>query len=251
MLSLAQHWLGPLLAAPFVGSFLGVLVARMPAGRSVVFGRSACPHCGTQLAPRDLLPLLSWLVSRGRCRHCGASLSIFYPAIEAGACGVAAWAALTVPGSVLWATCALGWILLALASMDARTFILADALTLPLLAGGLAVTALLSPSALAEHALAAAAGFCAFAAVAWAYRHLRAREGLGQGDSKLLAGAGAWIGLGGLPSVVLIAATAALAMLLLHAKADAALTADTRVPFGSYLALGLWLTWLYGPIAVG
>lgn len=75
-----RHWLLPHYFAPFVGSFLGLLILRLP-GR-VVWGRSACPHCGERLRIRDLVPLLSWLVHRGRCRFCGAALPLFYPAVE-------------------------------------------------------------------------------------------------------------------------------------------------------------------------
>ncbi len=72
-------WLWPLVAAPAIGSFLGVLAERLPAGRAIALARSACDHCGHALAPRDLVPILSWAVQRGRCRYCGVFLGLFYP----------------------------------------------------------------------------------------------------------------------------------------------------------------------------
>ena len=104
--------LAVLIAAPFVGSFLGVLVLRLPEGRPVVAGRSACPACGKVLGPLELVPLLSWLAQRGRCRSCGASLSVFYPAIELAALAVAAAAAVATSGAAFYLACLVGWILL-------------------------------------------------------------------------------------------------------------------------------------------
>ena len=83
-------WLLPLLLAPIVGSFLGVLVRRLPEGRPVALDRSACDSCGTPLGARDLVPLVSYLALRGRCRHCGAPIGRFHPAIELAAVLVAA-----------------------------------------------------------------------------------------------------------------------------------------------------------------
>ena len=104
-----------LLAAPFIGSFLGTLISRLPEGRPVVFDRSRCEACGHVLGAGDMVPLFSWLLLKGRCRHCGAKLGIFYPLIELAALGVALWALLTMPPHLAWPTAALGWVLLALA----------------------------------------------------------------------------------------------------------------------------------------
>ena len=115
------HWLAPVAAAPFVGSFLGVIAERLPAGRPVLIARSACPACDHRLGARDLVPVLSWLFNRGRCRHCGAALGLFYPGIELAALVLALWAAAVVSGWLLWASCALGWVLLALAVIGGDT----------------------------------------------------------------------------------------------------------------------------------
>jgi len=117
-----DYWLWPVLLSPFIGSFLGVVIARAQEPGSIVAGRSRCPECGTRLSPLDLVPLLSWLFLRGRCRHCGKSVGAFYPGIELAAAGVALWAAASISGTLLWASCLLGWTLLTLAvatSIDA------------------------------------------------------------------------------------------------------------------------------------
>lgn len=241
-----------LLIAPFVGSFLGVVVLRLPRGEGFVTGRSRCTHCAATLGPRDLVPLLSYLASRGCCRHCGARLSLFYPGIELGALAVAGWALWVLPGGwLLWAGAALGWVLLTLAAIDARHFWLPDGLTLPLIPAGLAVAWAVDPGKLPAHAIGAVAGFLAFALLAWAYKRLRGREGLGLGDAKLFAAAGAWVSWSGLASVLLWAALPALAVTLALGLRQGRLSATTKLPFGAYLALGLWLTWLYGPLQPG
>lgn len=247
----------PLLLAPFVGSFLGTLIVRLPEGQTVVFDRSRCGACGQVLGWRDLVPIFSWLLLKGHCRHCGARLSIFYPMIELGAVGVALWAFLAVPAHLVLPTAALGWVLLALAVIDARHFILPDVLTLPLIPAGLALAWWLDPvgGALLHHALGAATGFLGFAGLAWAYRRFRGHEGLGLGDAKLLAAAGAWLSWSGLGSVLLWAAPLALVVALaagvIQGTLSDKLAGRSALPFGPFLALGFWLTWLYGPIRLG
>ncbi len=236
-----------LISAPFVGSFLGTLAIRLPDGRGVVTGRSACPSCGATLGAASLVPLLSWALQRGRCTACAGPISVFYPAIELAALGIAIWAASVFSGWLLLASCGLGWGLLALAAIDARRLLLPDVLTLPLIPAGLAAIAAIRPEALLAHALAAGAGWAAFAAIGWLYRRLRGRSGLGLGDAKLLAGAGAWVGLAGLPSVVLLASVTALVWAVASGLRHGSLRAGQVVPFGPFIALGLWITWLYGP----
>src|SRR5438874_1649551 len=107
-----------LVMAPFVGSFLGVVTDRVEIPRTILWGRSACPHCRAVLAPRDLVPVVSWALSRGCCRHCGKPLGLFYPAIELTALAVALWSAALAAGATLWASDLLGWTLLALAVID-------------------------------------------------------------------------------------------------------------------------------------
>jgi len=222
---------------------------RLPAGKPVTWDRSACDHCGHRLRAADLVPIASWLAARGRCRHCGARLALLYPAIELGALGVAIWAATVSEGWLLWASCALGWCLLALAVIDLRDGLLPDGLTLPLVPLGLAVAYLEDPSTLVPRAIGAVAGYAVFAFVRIFYRRLRGRDGLGLGDVKLLAAAGAWVSWDGLPSVVLIAAIAGLGAVLIGAVAGRRIAVDQRLAFGPSLCLATWLVWLYGPLA--
>ena len=238
-----------LLLAPCIGSFVGVLVRRLPEGRPVALARSQCEACGAPLSPWELVPLLSFLALRGCCRHCGAPIPAFHPLIETAALAVAASAA-CVPGDPawLWASCVLGWTLLALACIDARHFWLPDVLTLPLLLGGLAATLLLDPLAAADHAFAAALGYGAFRLVALLYRRLRGREGLGAGDAKLLAALGAWGGTAVLLPTVLGAAVLGLlgaAVLAVARPGARAGLATVRLPFGTLLAAAFWPLWLW------
>jgi leader peptidase (prepilin peptidase) / N-methyltransferase len=236
----------PVLVAPFVGSFLGVLIRRVPDGRPVTWVRSACETCGTAIAPRDLVPLGSFLALRGRCRACAAPIAGFHPLVELAALGIACLAAHTVPDDLarLWIGCGLGWALLALAWIDWEHLRLPDAITLPLVPAGLAATLWLAPEALAAHAAGAVVGYGAFRGLAWTYRRLRGREGLGQGDAKLLAVAGAWLGWEALPTVVLMAALAGLGLAGALALLRGGLDPGARLPFGPCLALALWLCWL-------
>lgn len=223
----------------------------------MVFGRSCCESCGGRIAARDMLPLVSWLLLKGRCRACGARIGGLAPAIELGALGVALWALAVLPsgGWLPWAGALLGWGLLTLAVIDARHFLLPDVLTLPLIPAGLLVTwwsdqSAPGPALLPHHLAGAALGFAGLAGLGWLYRRLRGREGLGLGDAKLLAAAGAWVGWGGLGSVLLWAALPALVAALIYGRLRGTLSAGMAVPFGTFLAFGFWLTWLYGPIGV-
>ncbi len=93
-----MHWSLPLILAHCVGSFLGVLILRLPRGEDWIWQRSACPSCGTQLRPLELTPFLSWLFALGRCRHCAARIPLFYPGVELAALVVAASAAAALDG---------------------------------------------------------------------------------------------------------------------------------------------------------
>ena len=119
---LGPSW-GPILAAPFIGSFLGVLILRLPAAEPVVFARSVCPHCGTRLSGWDLVPVASYVFLRGHCRHCGQSIGPLHLLVELAAIAVAVWAALAEPDpGWVWIDCALGWTLLTLAWIDWTAF---------------------------------------------------------------------------------------------------------------------------------
>jgi leader peptidase (prepilin peptidase)/N-methyltransferase len=244
------HWLAPLLAAPFVGSFLGLVAIRLPAGRPIVLGRSECPHCHRRLSILDLMPIASWLALGGRCRSCRARIDALHPMIEIAAVVVAAWAVATLPGWPGWVGCGLGWALLVLTVIDWRAFVLPDEITLPLIAAGLLEAAIAWPQDLGDRLIGAVGGFATFAVIAWAYQRLRGRPGLGLGDAKLAAAAGAWVSWTGLPSVVTIAAMTALAGVGILAAAGRKVGTTEPLAFGPYLALGLWCVWLYGPLTI-
>jgi leader peptidase (prepilin peptidase) / N-methyltransferase len=234
------------LISPFIGSFLGVLIQRLPDGSPVARGRSRCDACGVALRARDLVPVLSWLAAGGRCRYCKQPLGWFYPGVELAALAVALTAVLIDGGQTAWLDCLLGWWLLALGWIDLRSWLLPDVLTLPLIIVGLAVTVALDPDQLTQHAVGAALGFLGLAAIAALYRALRGREGLGGGDAKLLASSGAWLGTAALPPVILLAALSALAAAGCLRLAGIRLGRYTALPFGPFLAFSTWAFWLSG-----
>src|SRR5216683_2211775 len=137
-----------LLVAPFVGSFLGVIVRRLPDGMPIAWTRSHCDWCGVPLRARDLVPILSWLAAKGRCRYCSHTLGWDYPGIELGAVAVALAAVLVDGGQGAWLDCLLGWWLITLGWIDIRRWLLPDALTLPLVIAGLAAAAAFDPEQL-------------------------------------------------------------------------------------------------------
>ncbi|NOT41699.1 MAG: prepilin peptidase [Alphaproteobacteria bacterium] len=246
------EWLFAFVAGPFIGSFLSVLVVRLPKGEDIVVSSSRCRSCGTALSALQIVPIVSWALQRGKCGSCGARVSWLYPAIEASAAVLVLWAATLGMSSVMfWATLVLGWTLLTLAVTDVREFILPDALTLPLIAAGLALIAWQMPDALIWHALGGVCGIALMSGVAFAYKALRGREGLGFGDAKLMAAAGAWTGIAGVGTVLLYGAMLSLGVAAMLALAGRRVDADTPIPFGAGLAAGFWLTWLYGPLLVG
>ena len=230
--------------APAIGSFLGVVIRRLPEGRPIAWVRSRCEGCNATLGVRDLVPLFSWLVARGRCRFCGRRVGWFYPAVELAALAIAVIAIVLDRGQDVWLDCILGWWLLALAWIDARHWLLPDLLTLPLVIAGLLAALVLDPNDLTNRALGAALGYLAFRAVAYLYRKLRGRDGLGAGDAKLLAAAGAWVGVSGLPQVILLAALAGLGAAACLRLSGVRLGALSALPFGPFLALAIWFVWL-------
>jgi len=236
---------------PIIGSFVAVAAQRLPAGRPVALSRSACDHCGRTLGPLELIPIVSYLALRGRCRTCGGPIAARHLLVELAGAGLALWAALVLSGPMVMIGALLGWQLLLLALLDAEHLWLPRILTLPLIGSGLAAAAPLGTQALFDHALGAAVGFLALSALAWGYRRLRGREGLGGGDAWLAAGAGAWTGWIGLPSVLVLGALSGIAAMLVARLAGRKVGRDTQAPFGVFLALGIWLTWLYGPLGLG
>jgi len=214
----------------------------------IAWVRSRCDWCGAELRAHDLVPILSWVAAKGRCRYCHHTLGWFFPGIELAAVAVALAAVLLDGGEGAWLDCLLGWWLLALGWIDLRCWLLPDGLTLPLIIAGLAAAFLFSPDQLTDRALGAALGYLSLVAIAAAYRALRGREGLGGGDAKLLAASGAWLGAAALPQVILLAALSALAAAAGLRVAGIRLGIHSALPFGPFLALATWVLWLLSPI---
>jgi leader peptidase (prepilin peptidase)/N-methyltransferase len=160
----------------------------------------------------------------------------------------------TVRGPTTWpllfASLALAWSLVCLAAIDLTAYRLPDAITLPLLAGGLAVSLLLPGRPVLDHLAGAAVGWGTLAAVAWAFRRWRGVEGMGPGDAKLFGAAGAWLGWTALPSVMLIACAAAFLWVGARVLRGGRAAARERIAFGVPLSLAILAVWLEGPLVV-
>jgi leader peptidase (prepilin peptidase)/N-methyltransferase len=154
-----------------------------------------------------------------------------------------------IPRMVLVSSVVLGISLAAMSAVDVCSFRLPDALTLPLMGGGLLLAWMMDWAPLWWRATSAAAGFLLLYAVERVYRQLRGCNGLGRGDAKLFAASGAWLGAEGLATVLLWACGIALMGVLLGACFGTRLTRTTRIPFGPFLAFGTWLAWFYGPLS--
>ena len=170
---------------------------------------------------------------------------------EVGALVIAVWALLVTGGWILAISCVFGWLLLALAVIDWRHFLLPDVLTISLLIVGLVATSLLDAPSLVDHFAGAIAGFLILVGIATLYRRIRNRDGIGFGDAKLLGAIGAWVSWEGIPSVLMLATVMGLSVAAVHAIAGTRIEFSTKLPFGTLLAGAGWLVWLYGPLMFG
>lgn len=232
-------------AGAIAGSFLATIILRWPEGRGVLRGRSACDGCGRVLGVVDLVPMVSALVQRGRCRSCGAPIDPLHGRVEAG-CAIIGALALGFspdPGGVGWAM--LGWLLLTLAVLDRRHFWLPDGLTLPLAFLGFTIGSWATDTTMAGRAIGALAGYLALMLIALGYRRFRGRDGLGLGDAKLLGALGAWFGWQALPFILLLAASVGLLAVGAVMATGRRIDGATRLPLGTFLAIaavpGWWL----------
>ncbi|MDQ0251375.1 leader peptidase (prepilin peptidase)/N-methyltransferase [Sphingomonas kyeonggiensis] len=235
------------------GSFIATLAIRWPAGREIGHGRSECDSCGKGLRAGELVPVLSYLLQRGRCRGCGAPIRMSHLLTElvGGAIGVAA--AIVSPDPAGAAGAVFGWLLLTLAALDVAALWLPNALTATLAATGLGTGLLGLGPPLDERLIGGAAGFGVLWLVAWSYKRLRGRQGLGGGDPKLFGGIGLWLGWHALPLVLLAACLIGLAGVLGLMVGGHRVTATDRLPFGVMLAAAAFAVWLglaIGPIPV-
>ena len=190
-----------------VGSFLNVVIARVPKGRSIVSPGSRCPRCGSPIAWYDNIPVISWILLRARCRNCGLPISPRYPLVEmlTGVLAVAVFRRVgpswTAVGYFAFAAA-----LVALAYIDLDTWLLPHQITWPLLALGLASPLWNRELTWIGSLIGAAAGFALFAVIALVGEKLLKRETMGWGDVWLLAAIGAWLGWPALLPVVLLSA---------------------------------------------
>ena len=222
-----------------IGSFLATVAIRWPAGESALAGRSRCDGCGRVLRARDLVPLASFLWARGRARCCGAAIDPLHLKVEAAAAIVGITAGIVLPEPAGIVVAAFGWLLLLIAALDATELWIPDALTGAAALGGVCA-ALVLPPALDERLIGGAAGFASLWAVAFGYRRLRGREGLGGADPKLFGAIGLWLGWRMLPPVLLLAALIGLGIVAFRVATGRRVAADDALPFGAYLALAAY-----------
>lgn len=254
----------------FVGSFLNVVIHRLPKmmenewalqaaelrgeapGTVATFNlatpRSRCPHCGTQVTALDNIPILSYLMLRGRCRHCKAPISRRYPVVElatAALSGLAAWTfgnSMMTLGAMLFL-----WAMIALTFIDLDTQLLPDSITLPLLWLGLAFNLGNTFATTNDAVIGAMAGYLSLWLVFHLFRLVTGKEGMGYGDFKLLAAIGAWLGWQMLPLTILLSSVVgavvgiALIFFARHGR-------NTPIPFGPYLAAAGVLALFFGDV---
>ncbi|WP_313807292.1 A24 family peptidase [Sphingobium sp.] len=238
-------------AGAIAGSFLATLILRWPQGRGVARGRSVCDGCGRVLGVVDLIPMLSALAQRGRCRTCDAPIDRLHGRVEAGCAiiGALAFGFAPDPGGVGWAL--FGWLLLTLAVLDRRHFWLPDALTLPLAFLGFTIGLWTTDVLMMDRVIGALAGYLGLLGVALGYRRVRGREGLGLGDAKLLGALGAWFGWQALPFILLLAASLGLLAILAAMAVGRSVDGGTRVPLGTFLAIAAVPGWALAALALG
>jgi leader peptidase (prepilin peptidase)/N-methyltransferase len=253
-----------------VGSFLNVVILRLPARMDAAWRREArdvlgleadatplppgivrepshCPQCKHPLSVQDNIPLFSWLLLGGRCRYCKAKISIQYPLVElltGVLSAVIVWR--FGPSWPALAGLVLTWTLIALAGIDFRTQLLPDQLTLPLLWLGLLLALLPMFVTAPSSIIGAAIGYLSLWSVYWVFKLLTGKEGMGHGDFKLLAALGAWMGPMALLPMILLSS-------LIGALVGGALIALRRherevpIPFGPFIAAAGWVWFVAGP----
>jgi leader peptidase (prepilin peptidase) / N-methyltransferase len=235
-------WLIAALFGALFGSFLNVCIVRLPLDQSIVHPRSRCPRCGAGIVWFDNVPVLSWLLLRGRCRHCGQPISIQYPLVElvvALLWGAAAWH--YGPTLDALAAAAFGTILLGIAVTDARHYLIPDEYTWGGLALGLALAFRGGLPGFLQALLGAAVGFGLLYFIAWAGERAFRKEAMGGGDIKMMTMVGAFVGWQGVLLTVFAGA-------LLGTIVFVPLTLRKRrlVPFGIFLAAAAAITFVWG-----
>jgi leader peptidase (prepilin peptidase)/N-methyltransferase len=248
----AQAWdvgilgqIAALLLGVILGSFLNVIRVRLPRGESLFHPPSHCTSCHRKIYPWDNIPLLSYLLLRGRCRFCRALISWKYPAVEALGALVLWMTVRSAPGPVEAAFLAVFTLsMLAVLFIDLEHQIIPDVITIPGTLLGI-LSGIWLPNGVLDHLLGAVAGGLGLFALAWGYRLLTGTSGMGMGDVKLMAMIGAFLGWQGAVGVVLIGSLAGslvgILMLLLRRASR-----RTLLPFGSFLAPAAWVVLFWG-----
>ena len=251
-----------------IGSFLNVVIHRLPrmmqresdnyvaheSGKplphtdryNLMVPRSACPHCGHRISALENVPVISYLVLRGKCKQCKAPISIRYPAIELLTGVLSAFVIWRFGSGVAGlATLLFIYFLIAMTFIDADTQLLPDDLTLPLLWCGLLFNMNASFVPLEEAVIGAVAGYLSLWSVYWLFKLATGKEGMGYGDFKLLAALGAWMGWKMLPIIILLSSVVGAIVgvsLIVFTKRGR----DNPIPFGPYLAVAGLIALLYG-----
>ena len=239
-------WLAVFLLGASIGSFLNVCIHRLPAEESIVYPPSKCPRCGAPIRPYDNVPLLSYLILRGRCRACAAPISLRYPFVEAltGAAAVATVWRWGLAPEALAAFAFLG-ALIVVTFIDLDHQIIPDVISLPGIVIGLALSLVLNEPGFLNAVFGVLLGGGLLYAVAFGYEWWTGREGMGGGDIKLLAMIGAFLGWRAVPVTLLLASfTGSLigvgVMIVRRANSRVA------IPFGPFLAAGAACALFFG-----
>jgi leader peptidase (prepilin peptidase)/N-methyltransferase len=222
------------LGGAVTGSFLSVVAHRVPRGESIVAPRSRCSSCGAQIAAHDNIPILSWLLLRGRCRHCHEPISARYPLIEACTGALFAVTVLALhdePAQLLLGLCFVAT-LAAITLTDLELRVIPNKILVVSAIVGAVLALALDPASLPERAIGAAAAGGLLFAVALAYP-----RGMGMGDVKLAAVMGLYLGRAVAPALLVAFAAGSVVGLALIAR-DGAAARKRAVPFGPFLALG-------------
>jgi leader peptidase (prepilin peptidase) / N-methyltransferase len=224
--------------AAIIGSFLNVCIHRIPAGQSIAFPPSNCPHCSAAIRPWDNIPIVSYVLLRGRCRQCKEPISIRYPLVEAltGAAGVATYLFFgPTPQALLFFAFLCALIVITFIDLDHQ--IIPDVISLPGILIGLTAAFLPGAPDWLESLLGIVIGGGVLWAIAEGYFRLTGREGMGGGDVKLLAMIGAFLGWQAIPVTLMVASLSGtllgLALMLRRGEGR-----QMAIPFGPFLAAG-------------
>ncbi|CAK4071019.1 Type 4 prepilin-like proteins leader peptide-processing enzyme [Vibrio sp. 16] len=209
--------------------------------------RSTCPKCHTPIRIIDNIPVVSWLLLRGKCRQCDNPISARYPLIELLSGGLSFVVSYQLGFSYFTlALLIFTFVLIAATFIDLDTMLLPDSLTLPLTWAGIALALFqISPISLQDSVIGAMAGYLSLWSVYWLFKLATGKEGMGYGDFKLLAALGAWLGWQQLPMLILFSSLVGLVFGLIQLRLKRQ-GIDKAFPFGPYLAIAGWISMMWG-----